>query len=128
MPSYQGDRVHHEIVKQSWTPVSCDPAEGSRSGKEDVGQGPAPNHAVVGKDQHAGQGSDPSNQLPILAGVYFLSEVPHGIDRRLPPASPQHHLGHHHGNAQGGDAQYVHENKGAPAMLTGEVGKLPDVA
>ena len=46
--------------------------KGSGYGFKDIGQRPSPNDAVIGKDQHAGDGARPADDLPPLRGVGFI--------------------------------------------------------
>src|SRR5690606_17553859 len=108
--------------------IRVGPRKGPDRAFPGVGKGPACNDAVVRKNQDAGQDTDPADQAPVARTSLLLAEQSHRCHRVSPAAPPDEDLGHHHRHTYADDAEKVNEYERAPAVDTGKVGELPDVA
>ena len=98
--------------------------EGACQGAEEVLQGPAGDDRVVAEDEKAGGDGEPAGEAPVRGGRGALV----GGHRIALGAAAERQFGDHDGRADQGDADQVDDEKGAAAVLPGDVGEPPDVA
>ena len=127
VPQQDAPWFAQEVVERSAGVCSVGPVELAARQTEDVEHGPAGNHRIEGEDQEPRQHAHPADHRPPSGGASPLLQYTHGIDGALSTRSPEHDLRHHHRHADEGDANEVHDDERAAAVLAGDVGELPEV-
>ena len=128
VPGQHPLRIADQTVEHGLHPGRVHPAEGVGGGPHHISQGPTGDDAVIRENEKTRQHPAPADQGPTAVAARLPAEGGHGVDRALAAATPQHDLRHHDRNTHHGDAEQIDQNKGAPPVLTGDVGKLPDSA
>ena len=128
MPGQQAFRITGQLLENTRNAFSGGAGKGPCRGPEYIGQRPAGNDTVIGKNQESSQHAGPAEPPPARMGAGFFGQAAHGIDGTLAAAPAQHDFRHHDRNTDDGDTGQVHQHKGPATIFPGNIGKLPDIA
>ncbi len=128
MPGGQGHGVGKEGVEFRGDRGRVLAGETTASVLEDVGHGPARYYAVVGCDQVGRQHAGPADQGPVFGTFLAAGHVSHRVGRALPAPAAQHDFGDQDWQGHENNRKQVNQDKGAAAILPGDVREFPDIA
>ncbi len=124
----QPHRAGQQAIEHLTTGVTTHTAESAAERGRDVGQCPTGNHQVKTENEKTGQSTEPAGNAPTSTGASLTGQTRHRVIGVLPTTTADHHLGHQQRDADQQNATEIHQHKCAAAVLTGDVGELPDIA
>ena len=102
--------------------ISCIAIKLTQQRRKQVLHAPASNDGIEAEDNDRRKHAHVTDDAPYLAA-----------DQRIGPGrigcamTTHHKLGNHAGNAQHGNGHQIDHNKGGATVLTGDIGKTPDI-
>ena len=128
MPQEQGCRIAEQPGEYRANGLCGLARKLATGGRSNVGHGPAANHRIERQNQETGQHADSTDHPPDRFQALACCNQAQAVDGAVATPAANHDFSHHDGNTDHGNADQVYQDKGATAVLTGNVGEFPDIA
>ena len=117
--------IAEHVGKHTVRRFHCDGRERAGDELEEVGEHPAGDGGIIHHQQQTADDARPAVPVPFAPGGFKSFVAENGA---LPARAADGQLHRHHGNTHNDEEQQIKEDKIPAAVLSGEIGELPDVS